>query len=251
MQCRRKRKSTLFTLIELLVVIAIIAILASLLLPSLSKARDVARRISCVNNMKTMGLANNMYTSDNQDMIIPAYYKTDTGGKVTWDDSLGEYDGRALTLAQKIATKTQSMASAIYRCPSYPSWNALDSTGATTTVAARSYTMNGVGDFTANDGVAKSDASGTYYSLKLSRIAGISRVILILEYPRWANYLGNDSNCTRSGTATGGYQTQIDVTKTMQTHGKKFNYLMLDGHAETMIPIETISPNLWTRRGDD
>ena len=78
-----------FTLIELLVVVAIIGILASLLLPSLTRARAVAKTAVCGSNQKQIGIAFINYSTSYNDQL-PAPLE----GSYTWDDHLSFFDGR-------------------------------------------------------------------------------------------------------------------------------------------------------------
>jgi len=74
----RKRKG--FTLIELLVVVAIIALLISILLPSLARAREIAKRAVCASNMRGVGQGMKVYANDNFDWYPTAPFKEGTTG---------------------------------------------------------------------------------------------------------------------------------------------------------------------------
>jgi prepilin-type N-terminal cleavage/methylation domain-containing protein/prepilin-type processing-associated H-X9-DG protein len=79
-----KRSHGAFTLIELLVVIAIIAILAAMLLPALNSAKERAKRISCLSNLKQQGTALFIYTGDFNDRIPASYYRGLNGDPRPW-----------------------------------------------------------------------------------------------------------------------------------------------------------------------
>jgi len=112
-----------FTLIELLVVMAIIIVLASMLLPSLGRAKEQARMIQCLNNLRQLGISIKLYTDDHNSRVPPSsVIEPITGAPKDTRATLGGFDPIPQLLgfypsAQIRPLHNYMKPSEVYRCP--------------------------------------------------------------------------------------------------------------------------------------
>ncbi|MCC6484421.1 MAG: DUF1559 domain-containing protein [Armatimonadetes bacterium] len=190
---RARRSVAAFTLIELLVVIAIIAILAAILFPVFSRARESARRTSCMNNEKQLGLAFLQYADDNQGFYPASAAPLSGGGWASWDTMIQSY------------VKSEKL----FRCPS-------DGVKRQPGKLPRSYSMN--------DQRALKD--GRYgRGIKLSEIPGsAAQWVLLTEWHIAGNVLGSTNYQDDHDPPVQDHYTH--------NNGEGLNFLFYDGHVQ-------------------
>jgi prepilin-type N-terminal cleavage/methylation domain-containing protein/prepilin-type processing-associated H-X9-DG protein len=213
-----RRRPRAFTLIELLVVIAIIAILAAILFPVFAKAREAARKTSCINNLNQIGKASMMYIQDYDETYHGIWFGTCPGSGV----NSALISSGCTNWAW--ATQPYIKNSQVFRCPSDA-----------VRTSAVSY-----------------NANNWLHQKAMAAVQAPADVVVAMD-----GYCGEggDRSPTNAATANGlngDYTIWNDAPratrrdKGLPRHNETANVLYADGHTKSSRPLKT-----WTGSADD
>ncbi len=219
----KRETKNCFTLIELLVVIAIIAILAAMLMPALSKARESARKTSCLGNLRQCASAINGYTSDFKGMFPPHMEKRN-GASKSFTSHVAYYAGisNQFPHPNKGAAGFNMKDFALLHCPQEKK-SFCETSG--TSMVPTNYAVNGAVTWSNNDGTMLGGVA-----VQQLRQPTRTMVFLDVNVSKGSYHVSNN------------WYTKLSSNYVAYRHSNGVNIAMADGHVEYQLMNE--QPNI-------
>jgi prepilin-type processing-associated H-X9-DG protein/prepilin-type N-terminal cleavage/methylation domain-containing protein len=193
-----------FTLVEMMVVVAIILLLSAMLFPVFETALGRAESLSCLSNMRNLGLAARLYADDYDDAIVPAMLSDGNGRRVCWDATIQAYVNNRALLVCPTDERPRQLPGTVCHPHSY---------GINLELAE-------VGGYVGS-------------SLRLDHLADPIGTVLFCE-------LNGERYCTHGVRYSHDGLARVATRR----HGGGSNYTFADGHAKWLRPEATEAPEL-------
>ncbi|HEY3781847.1 MAG TPA: prepilin-type N-terminal cleavage/methylation domain-containing protein [Fimbriimonadaceae bacterium] len=229
-----------FTLIELLVVIAIIAILAAILFPVFARAKEAAKKTDCLSNIRQIGLATQMYLSDNGGIYPETKSPSqdpaldDANGSLD-DPDMGSVFAIISTYTGQTVTNDTLSSNHIFMCPSDaapfdPSCDTINEQAPPVT----SYLINAYFIFGLSESSVIKPASTILYAERRSAAVGTINQYCDYVYHPWFNPLNSVAPANEMDPVVGAVATT--------RHTQSSNFAFADGHAKSYAWTQTYAP---------
>jgi prepilin-type processing-associated H-X9-DG protein/prepilin-type N-terminal cleavage/methylation domain-containing protein len=242
----QRRSATAFTLIELLVVIAIIAILAAMLLPALSKAKEKAKGINCVSNMKQVIIATRMYIDDCSGIFMPLHQTRTTmaAGDYIYDaQTYVVQNASAVFWQDRLRLSKYAPSRKIFDCPSMLWLAGNGAGGSKSTNNTLGIGINWpelgtlVSDTSPNNRIRESSVAKPTDCLMFADAGAATLETKDLNPDLWIEDKAYDAVLVQIGTGcsyfrspTGGANYISGDARALPRHNKRVNAAFVDGH---------------------